>query len=374
MVASDGRDAGRSLLILGTRGVPAAHGGFETFAEQLSLYLVRRGWDVGVYCQEDGAAPGQAWREEDWQGVRRIVVPTRGRGSLGSVLFDLACVLDSRRRKGRVLVLGYNTGLFMPLLRLFRCRVWINMDGIEWKRSKWSRPVRLWFRINERIAARFGTTLIADHPAIEDHLRAFAPATKTTMIPYGAPLVERAPTEPLAALGLEPDGYFLVICRIEPENSVLNIVRAYAARPRSLQLAILGRLDSGNPYHRAVAEAANEGVRFLGAIYDKAVLASLRAHARAYGHGHTVGGTNPSLVEALGAGSAVIAHDNPFNRWTAGEEQFFFRDESACAAILDRLCTDRAAVAQAREAARARFTRSFRNEDVLSAYEAVLSA
>ncbi|MBN8919878.1 MAG: DUF1972 domain-containing protein [Rhizobiales bacterium] len=364
----------QELLILGTRGVPASHGGFETFAELLALHLRQRGWSVAVYCQRDGAET--ALTEDEWQGIRRIIVPAPGAGPISTMRFDWRCLKDVRNRPGRLLVLGYNTAIFDALL-LGRRRgdVFINMDGIEWKRRKWSLPAKIWFWFNERIAALSGATLIADHPEIALRLARIAPRARTVMIPYGAHRITAASPEPLVALGLRSDDYFISICRIEPENSILEIVKAFAARPRRRRLVVLGRLDpAGSAYHREVAEAANDLVLFPGAIYEQGRIASLRFHARAYCHGHQVGGTNPSLVEALGAGSAVMAQDNAFNRWVAGPEQFYFADVAACAALFDRLDGEGEpeALRRARAAAVARFEEGLTWPAVLQQYETLL--
>ena len=135
---------------------------------------------------------------------------------------------------------------------------------------------------------------------------------------------------------------FSTVCRIEPENSLLEIVRAFSSKRRNRKLVVLGKFDQANAYHNAVRAAASDEVLFPGPIYDQAVLASLRSHVRLYCHGHTVGGTNPSLVEALGAGCPVLAQNNRFNTWVAGPDQFYFDDEASCAALFDSLAnTDR---------------------------------
>ncbi|WP_312861708.1 DUF1972 domain-containing protein [Segnochrobactrum spirostomi] len=367
--------------MLGCRGVPAAHGGFETFAEHLALYLADRGWRVTVYCQGDGTigAPRdrRLIRDAPWRGaIRRIVrVPS---GTAGSLLFDLIALLDALRRPGPLLVLGYNTGLFTLVARACGRTIVLNMDGLEWARLKWPAPVRWWLRLNECIAVRVATHLVADHPRIADRVRALAPAAVCTTIPYGAPaLPPPDPGDPvlrdmLAAHGLAFAAYALVVCRIEPDNSVLEIVRAFSARQRPFALAIVGGLRS-RLYDRAVRDAAGPGVRFLGALYDRAALAALRRGALVYVHGHRVGGTNPSLVEALGAGNAVIAHDNPFNRWTAGAAGLFFAEEAALAALFDRVATDAAWRTSARRAARARHAESFQLAPMLEAYERLLA-
>ncbi len=360
------------VLILGTRGVPARHGGFETFAEQLSVYLKKRGWNPSVYCQEPRKDQNRAIKWESWSGVRRILVPSRDSGSVASMIYDLRCVIDAARRPGTILLLGYNTAVFVIILRLLGRKIIINMDGLEWKRAKWSRPVKIWFWLNERIATYLGHTLIADHPEIRNHLSKIARPSKLVMIPYGAPLVSDAPMAPLEKMGLAAKQFFVSIARVEPENSQLEVVRAFSATPRGRSLLVLGKLDESNAYHRAVRQAASDEVIFPGPIYEKNILASLRFHAAGYCHGHTVGGTNPSLVEALGAGCPVIAHDNPFNRWTAGPSQFFFKDMGACQRVFDYVCANPDALEIARQAAFQQHKRRFELDHVLGQYERLL--
>lgn len=359
------------LVILGCRGVPADHGGFETFAEQIALYLAEKGWQVSVYCQEDESKASAIYLRE-WHGVTRLLVPTRANGSLGSIFFDWKSMLHAMRRPGALLVLGYNTGVFAVLPRLLSRQVMINMDGLEWRRTKWSPPVQLWFWINARFAATLGTTLIADHPIIAEYYGAHTRHDKIVMIPYGAKPREDVGIEPLKALNLTPGGYFLIVCRIEPENSTLEIVRAFSAAKGSRCLVVLGRVNKNHPYQAAVLRAAGDKVKFLGAIYDSETTSSLRAHARAYCHGHTVGGTNPSLVESLSFGSAIIAHDNKFNRWTAGEGQFYFKDVESCETCISQVNADDEAVTRAQTAAAERFRKDFKLDSVLSSYEKLI--
>ena len=373
MVAETG--AGRpSVLILGTRGIPAAHGGFETFAEKLALHLAGRGWHVGVYCQRDVDRVGTRIASETWRGIELLQVEVSSKGPAGTLEFDGHCVIDAARRGGVALVLGYNGALFLPWLRLRGRRILTNMDGIEWKRPKWPLPVKAWFWINEWIGAWASNRLVADHPRIADHLATRRPRRAIATIPYGGDPIEAPSAEPLQALGLVPDRYLVSIARIEPDNSIAGMVEAFSRKPRGATLAVLGKLDDANPYHRRVRAAAGPEVTFPGAIYEAATVQALRGHARAHLHGHTVGGTNPSLVEALWAGNAVIAHDNAFNRWTAGAEQLFFRNSDDCEAAIELALSSHEKVAAARKAALARAREHFSWDVILADYESELLA
>lgn len=366
---ADGRSR-RAIKILGTRGIPARHGGFETFAEDLALFLVERAWDVTVYCQEDGE--GRPW-QETWRGARLVKIPVSRAGAAGTVIFDWVSVKLAADEPGVTLTLGYNTALFCSRYRLRRMKNLINMDGIEWRRSKYGLPQRGWLFVNEIAGAWLGDHLVADHPEIKRHLTRWTSANRITTIPYGSRPIRSIDPGQLTPLGLTPQGFALVIARPEPENSLLPIVRAFARTPRGIKLVVLGDYQpSRNPYHAAVKSAAGPETVFPGAIYDKETVAALRTFARLYVHGHTVGGTNPSLVEALAATSPVLAHDNPFNRWVAGEKARYFSDEDSCALALDELLTRPDSLSAMAEASRRRYEEAFTLDRCLEDYERLL--
>ena len=358
--------------IAGIRGIPAKHGGFETFAEYLSLYLVARGWEVTVYCQKNG--DDGPIIEDEWQGVRRFTIPVKKEGAMGTIIFDWRSIqhLIKSNQSSLVLTLGYNTAAFCLSYRFKGIRNLINMDGIEWRREKWRFHERAWLWLNERCGCWFGNHLIADHPAIKNHLATRVSRNKITMIPYGAQEITDADIIKLNALGLSPGCFITVIARPEPENSILEIVRAFSRKPRSVMLVMLGHYQDSKPFHRAVCQAASNEVLFPGAIYDKDIVEALRFYSRLYIHGHRVGGTNPSLVEALGAGNAVLAHDNCFNRWVAGDDAHYFTDEDDCARELDRLLDDDNEINRMRAASRQRFQEAFTWDQVLGQYEKLL--
>lgn len=365
----------KSLLILGTRGVPAAHGGFETFAERLALYLVEKGWSVTVYCQENSANGGLGQPTiEYWKGIRRVRIWTSIKGAAGTIVFDWACVCHALSEPGIPLVLGYNTAMFSALFRLKGRPVLMNMDGIEWKRAKWGLFAKAWFRINEWCGSRIASTLIADHPEIGKYLKEKRSKADVATIAYGADRIMEASTDPVVQMGLSPRAYFVVIGRIEPENSTLEIVGAYSRRKRKYSLVCLGKFDpAGNSYHAQIKAAANGNVVFPGAIYDKTTVRALRFHALAYLHGHTVGGTNPSLVEALGAGNAIIAHDNRFNRWVAGEGQAYFSDVCTCDRIITQFEGEPSRTEELSRKSRRRYDACFTWQAILKQYEILLS-
>jgi glycosyltransferase involved in cell wall biosynthesis len=357
------------VRIVGTRGIPAKHGGFETFAEDLSIFLASRGHEVTVYCQADN---NSKLFEDKWNGVSRVVIPSSNH-AVGTISYDWATTLHASRREGVVLTLGYNTGVFSLIYRFREIPNVMNMDGIEWKREKWSLPQRVWLWFSEWAGARCANHLIADHPEISEHLQRHTSPDKITVIPYGADAVTSASVDVLTMFGLEAKGYYLMIARPEPENSIIEIVRAFFSSRHGERLVVLGDYNGKvSQYKQQVLTVAGPNVKFLGAIYDRAIVRSLRYYAKAYIHGHRVGGTNPSMVESLAAGNAIIAHDNRFTRWVAGGGARFFNDTEDLEEILFSLARDPQQLAEMEEASRRRYQEEFNKEKVLAAYEDLL--
>lgn len=359
-----------TVRILGTHGVPAAYGGFETAAENIAIFLRDQGWRVVVYCQSDGDGPIV---EDVWRGLERVTIPVGPDGWKGTSLFDLKSIRHASRFRDICLTFGYNTALFNILQRLKGIPNVINMDGIEWSRARWGFMKQAILYVNERIACWVGNTLVADHPEIESYLARKARRSKLTTITYGAHLVESAPTAPLSIYGLEAGEYLTLICRPIPENTILELVQAFSVRPRGVKLAIFGTYTpETDDYHRQVVAAASDEVLFVGPVYDPETLAALRFHSLGYLHGHTVGGTNPSLVEAMAAGNAVIAHDNPYNRWVVGDGALYFTTAADASARIDELLENSSRRQILASAASARHAEEFTWEHVAGQYETVL--
>lgn len=362
----------KTLRILGIRGVPAAHGGFETFAEKLSLHLVERGWRVVVYCQVQG---GGSISHDTWSGIERVNVPVTGSGAVSTVKFDFLSTMHAARYKEDLcLILGYNTAVFTAALRIKGVTTLMNMDGLEWSRAKWGPLQKAWLWANERAGCLLSHHLVADHPEIARHLETRVAASKITTIAYGGQAVDAADEGVLEKFGLVSGFFATVIARPEPENSLLEIVEGYSLKPRGMPLVVLGNYDRTNTYHREVLDAASGEVIFPGAIYDKSVVEALRFHSAFYVHGHQVGGTNPSLVEALGAGNAVIAHDNRFNRWVASNGALYFKDAGTFSLAVSQLTGSADTAAMLRLESKLRFEDSFTWKRILGQYETLLES
>lgn len=364
-----------TVRLLGTHGVPAAYGGFETAAEHIGYYLRDRGWRVVVYCQQPGAG---ATHTDVWRGLERVHIHEEREGWLGTASFDaksIRHVLDHTGETGpqdACITFGYNTGVFNVAQRLRRIPNVINMDGMEWTRRRWGLAKQGILLANERFAGVVGDVLVADHPVIARYLSRHFGAKRVETITYGGVPVHDAPTQPVRDLRLEPGRYATVICRPIPENSLVEIVQGWSARRRGMPLVVLGNFTRADAYHREVLDAAGDEVLFPGAIYDPQVVQALRFHAALYLHGHTVGGTNPSLVEAMAAGSAVVAHDNHYNRWVVDKGARFFRDSHDLADTLDTLLADPRLRAEMGRQSRRRFEAEFTWERIGSQYEEAL--
>jgi glycosyltransferase involved in cell wall biosynthesis len=361
----------KTVRILGTHGVPAAYGGFETAAENVGLFLARTGWRVIVYCQVPGSGPV---REDTWKGLERVLIPVDNEGWLGTSKFDLISVRHASRFPDICLTFGYNTAIFNVLQRIRQIPLVINMDGIEWSRSRWGFTRQAILYLNERIGCYVGNDLIADHPEIEKYLLQKAPQRKLSTITYGANAVTEASADFPLSLGLEPGRYLTLICRPIPENSILELVKGFSSRPRGYKLVILGKYDPEiDPYHAEVMNAANGDVIFAGPVYEPERVSALRFHSACYLHGHTVGGTNPSLVEAMAAGNPVIAHDNPYNRWVVREGAAYFTTAQDVADRLDEILCTPGRLESMRSASRLRHEAEFTWEHVAGQYEELIS-
>lgn len=340
------------IAIIGTRGIPARHGGFETFAERLSVYLVEHGHEVVVYCEQS-----EGERLARFRSVELAYLPRLRLGPLTTIFHDGYALAREMRGADIVYLLGYGAAIFGCLPRLAGKTLLINMDGIEWQREKWNFfPARQWFKLMEWTAVRLADWIVADAKSIGDFLARRHRLNKPMkVIEYGTDL----PAESAGSGGPSDDvpGY-LVVARIEPENMVREIIEGYLAAGSKYDLHIVGNCEA-NAYGRALLTEFGErpNIHFHGAIYDRRVLNDMRLRARAHLHGHRVGGTNPSLLEAMAYTGVVVAHDNPHNREVLGNTGIFFDDRDALSARISELdAVEDTRLAEYREAARDRIS------------------
>ena len=311
------------VAILGTRGVPARYGGFETFAEELGARLAAAGVHVSVYGELEADTP----QHDAYRGIEIVRLRTPRLGPLSSIYFDMRCLWHVKGRFEVVYMLGYSASFFCFLPRLFGSQVWINMDGVEWERTKWSWIGKTYIKFVAAMAMHTANRIIADADEMAGVLkRRFRHVPGCVTIAYGADCVDEAPGPALLAeWNLGAEEYYLVVCRLEPENHVKEIIEGFLASASRRVLVVVGDHRTGTSYVGLLRRHAGESrVRFIGPVYDKRKLEALRYHCFAYFHGHSVGGTNPSLLEAMACRNAVIAHDNAFNREVAGPSAVYF--------------------------------------------------
>ena len=357
------------LAVVGSRGVPARYGGFETFAEELGARLAGKGIEVTVFC------PGSSRdRLSTHRGIQLRYAPSPALGPLETLIYDFACLWRSRHGFDIVYMLGYTSSILCALPRIWGNEVWINMDGLEWKRSKWPWYGRLFLRCMEALAMKTGTLLVADSLAIEEHLHAnFRAMPPCEVISYGTELPDGSPDAAvLETYDLDPDGYYLVVARLERENHVLEMIEGFKSSGLACPLVIIGDRGRRTSYTRELLARADEQVRFVDGVYGKEELTSLRWHARGHLHGHSVGGTNPSLLEAMACRNAVIAHDNAFNREVGGDAILFFDRPDSLAGRLRKLDGDRSLRESLGEAGFRRVAEKYCWESVASQYEDLL--
>lgn len=344
-----------TVAILGTVGVPGRYGGFETLAENLVLShdLMPREVDLAVVCSGTGSPD----RPESFGGAALRYVPLKANG-VQSIPYDIWSLMQSIRRGDRaVILLGVSGALVLPLVRLVsRMRIVTNIDGIEWRREKWRGLARLVLRASEWAAVRFSHVVVADNQAIADHVR-HSYGRPCTVIAYGGDHAVATRPGP-APEGLPPDGYALALCRIEPENNVAMILEAFAGLP-GRPLVFVGNWDRsahGRELRARFAGASN--LTLLDPVYDPGQLRRLRDGAAVYVHGHSAGGTNPSLVEMMHFGIPVLAFDCAFNRFTTEEAAEFFADAQGLAALVEAMTPEQASGigAAMREIAARRYT------------------
>ena len=309
---------GPTVAIIGTRGYPSFYGGFETLVRHLVPFLAERGWNVDVYNRDsvpvDSVVPD-----------RVTVLHSAGTDSkrLSTLTHGLTSSLHAafRRRPDVALVCNPANGLWLPALRLRHVPTAVNVDGIEWERQKWGPTARRVFRLGARCCAAFGDRLVFDADAIAQRWLSMFGVTGT-VIPYGG-TIERPPLPADVDL---PDGrYVLYVARFVPENSVLEFLEAARRLAADYRIVVVGSSGHGGPVEEAVRTLAEEDgrVTWLGHVRDDTLLHALWSHAGVYFHGHTVGGTNPALVQAMACGAPTVARDTVFNREVLGSAGVF---------------------------------------------------
>ncbi|GAA4359815.1 DUF1972 domain-containing protein [Angustibacter luteus] len=351
------------IALVGTRGVPARYGGFETCVEEVGRRLVERGHEVVVYCR------GDAEVGDSYLGMRLVHLPALRKRSLETLSHSALSVLHlvSRRRPDAVVVFNAANSPFLPVLRARRVPVATHVDGLEWRRGKWGPTGRRYYRAAEALAVRWSDALIADAQGIADYYRDEFDAG-TDLIAYGAPTIDPERLDRLGELDLTPRGYHLVVARFEPENHLDLVVEGYVRSDARLPLVVVGSAPYSDAYTERVTSLADDRVRLLGGIWDQELLDQLYAGSLTYLHGHSVGGTNPSLLRAIGAQAPVSAFDVVFNREVLGEAGHYFGTPEDVRALVTKAEADPQAERERGVASGERAAR-YDWDDVTAAYE-----
>ncbi len=354
------------LAILGTRGIPASYGGFETFAEELSTRLASRGHDVTVYCRERAAAPV-------YRGVHLTFLPTIRHKYLDTVAHTLVSTFHLlSHRRDAVLYCNAANAIFTWMPRLAGIGVALNVDGLERNRKKWNRIAKLWYAISERLATVFPDAVVTDASEIQRYYRERY-GQPSTMIPYGADIGKTPTAEAPDRLGLEPGRYFLYVSRMEPENNALYVRESFERLVTDCRLALVGDAPYAPEYIARVRDTADSRVVIPGAIYGQGYQ-ELGSHCLAYIHATEVGGTHPALIENMGRGALTLYLDNTENAEVAAGAGIPFDHEN----LADRMREVLAMPEEERNAWRAKAVQRVRDrynwEAVTDAYERLLES
>jgi len=352
------------FAILGTRGIPARYGGFETFAEELSTRLAKRGHQVTVYCRERHSEPA-------YRGVRLQYLPTirhKYFDTIAHTALSTLHVLGSRY--DALLYCNAANALFTWMPRAFGMPVALNVDGLERHRKKWNALAKAWYRWSERLATWMPNAVVTDAQAIAQYYREKY-QRDSVMIPYGAELETVESTAVLEKLGLEPKKYFLYVSRMEPENNGLLVREAFERVATDLKLALIGDAPYAAEYVAKVRDTRDARVVIPGAIYGEGY-GELGSHCFAYIQATEVGGTHPALIEAMGRGALTLYLDTPENAEVAAGAGLPFTHENLAEVMEGALAMSEEERACWRARARERVQSRYSWEAVTDAYEKLL--
>jgi glycosyltransferase involved in cell wall biosynthesis len=309
------------IAILGTRGIPNYYGGFEHISEYVSAGLVKRGHSVTVYNSHN-----HPYTKDNWNGVeiRHCYDPEYLVGTAGQFIYDMNCFLDARKRKfDVVLIMGYTSSSVWGKLYPSDSTIITNMDGMEWKRSKYSKPVQKFLKYAEKLAVQYSQYYISDSLVIKSYL-ADKYNINSEYIPYGADVYSDLEREQYDFNEALKEDYFLLMARMEPENNIETILEGFNKSNSNRKFKVLG--DTSNRFGKYIINKFNndDRIEFKGAIFDTPKVRSLQNNSYLYFHGHSVGGTNPSLLEAMASEALIAAHNNPFNKSVLNTDAFYF--------------------------------------------------
>lgn len=358
------------IAILGTRGIPASYGGFETFAEHLSTRLVARGHDVTVYCRAHYVSP----RQLEYHGVRLKVLPTIRHKYFDTVVHTfLSAIHAISGRYDAVLICNCANAAFSPILRLTGTPVAINVDGLEHKRKKWGWLGQHYYRVAEYLSTLLPNEMVTDAKVIQDYYLT-RHNTPSTMIAYGSEVERRPDRESVRKWRVEPNRYVLYVSRLEPENNAHLVIEAFKRVRTAFRLLIVGDAPYAEHYINSLKAQARGDKRivFTGFVFGQDYRA-LQQNAYCYVHATEVGGTHPALLEAMGYGNCVLTLATPENLEVVGEAGVPYIDETDLAEKLQRVLRDGSLVQAFRNRAQQRIQTHYDWETVVDQYEALFA-
>jgi glycosyltransferase involved in cell wall biosynthesis len=311
------------IALIGTRGVPASYGGFETCVEEVGQRLAEKGHDVTVYCRKSYYKN----KLDNYLGMKLIYLPNLRKKSLDTMSHTFLSVLHTLF-KGYDVYMVFNAAnsLFILPLRLLGKKIIINTDGLEWKRSKWGFWGRTYYKISEKLACLFATRLVSDSKGIKEYYKKTYD-TDSTEIAYGAYVQHWKNPKRLSELRIKPHEYFLQITRFEPENNPLLTTKAFKRLNTTKKLVVVGGNPYPTEYTKQIRLEANGNIILPGFIYDQDLLKELWCLCFAYVHGNEVGGTNPALLQSMASGCFTIAIDVLFNRDALADCGIYFKKD-----------------------------------------------
>ena len=309
------------IAILGTRGIPNHYGGFEHVSEYVSEGLVKRGHSVTVYNSHN-----HPYQEDDWNGVniKHCYDPEYLIGTAGQFIYDLNCLIDARKRKfDVVMMMGYTRSSVWGKLYPPKSTIITNMDGLEWKRSKYSPSVQKFLKYAEKLAVKYSQYYVSDSLVIKSYLGEKY-NVESRYIPYGADLFSEEEREQVDNAEALKEDYFLLMARMEPENNIETILEGFNSSSSVKKFKVLG--DTSNRFGKFITHKFknDERIEFKGSIFNNGKVRALQNNSYLYFHGHSVGGTNPSLLEAMASEALIAAHNNPFNKSVLNADAFYF--------------------------------------------------
>jgi glycosyltransferase involved in cell wall biosynthesis len=361
------------VALLGSRGIPARYGGYETLYAELAPRLVARGFDVTVYCRSTPYGPRRGGRRARYRGAALVHLPTIRTKHLETPVHTLAsCLHAAGERFDAALVVNSANAIFLPLLSAAGTPTVLNVDGIEKRRAKWGPFGRAVYALSERLACFLPDRLVTDAEVIRAHYLARYGAG-SDIVTYGVEARPLWQSGVLRHLGLEKRRYLLYVSRFEPENNPHRVVEAYAQVGGSLPLVMVGGAPYADEYIASFRGSADPRIRFPGPIYGRGYR-QLLSHALVYIHATDVGGTHPALVEAMGYGNCLVVNDTPENREVAGEAALYFRASAPAtlAAVLEQLRSDPAEIVRRGKAAAARAAERYDWEKIADDYARLL--